>query len=107
MARSVLYVGRSQRTVSAQLRKALVARDGHCVFPRLPSPRPALRSPPRRPREHGGPTDIVNLALLCVAHHHAVHEGGWTMALRHGATEHETGSWEFTPPPMRKRPLRP
>jgi predicted restriction endonuclease len=25
---------------------------------------------------HGGPTDLANLALLCRAHHRAVHEGG-------------------------------
>jgi hypothetical protein len=27
----------------------------------------------------GGPTDLPNLALLCRAHHHAVHEGGWQL----------------------------
>jgi hypothetical protein len=26
---------------------------------------------------HGGPTNLANLALLCRAHHRAVHEGGW------------------------------
>ena len=62
MATSVLYVGRSQRTVSARLRAALVARDGHCVFP-------GCRARPARchahhvtPWEHGGATDLDNLA---------------------------------------------
>ncbi|MGH9101378.1 MAG: HNH endonuclease signature motif containing protein, partial [Acidimicrobiales bacterium] len=27
----------------------------------------------------GGPTDIDNLAMLCSAHHHLVHEGGWSL----------------------------
>jgi hypothetical protein len=27
----------------------------------------------------GGPTDLDNLALLCRAHHRAVHEGGWQL----------------------------
>jgi hypothetical protein len=107
MARSVLYVGRNQRTVSARLRRILVARDGHCAFP-------SCRAHARRceahhvvPWEQGGPTSIDNLALLCIAHHHALHEGGWTMALKAGCTGQETGCWEFTPPLLRRRPLRP
>ena len=32
-ARSVLYVGRAERTVTARLRRALEVRDGHCAFP--------------------------------------------------------------------------
>ena len=31
---------------------------------------------------HGGPTDLENLALLCRAHHRAVHEGGWRLVRR-------------------------
>ena len=107
MARTVLYVGRNQRTVSARLRKILVARDQHCAFP-------GCRAHVRRceahhvvPWEHGGPTSIDNLALLCVAHHHAVHEGGWTMALKAGFTGHEIGCWGFTEPPLRRRRLGP
>jgi hypothetical protein len=46
-------------------------------------------------------------ALMCVAHHHAVHEGGWTMRLRDGATGHELACWEFEPPPLGRRRLRP
>jgi hypothetical protein len=93
--------------VSARLRRILVARDGHCVFP-------SCRAHARRceahhvvPWEQGGPTSIDNLALLCIAHHHALHEGGWTMALKAGCTGQETGCWEFTPPLLRRRPLRP
>jgi len=28
----------------------------------------------------GGPTDLGNLALVCRAHHRAIHEGGWHLA---------------------------
>jgi hypothetical protein len=107
MVRTVLYVGRNQRTVSVRLRRILVTRDGHCVFP-------GCRAHVRRceahhviPWEQGGPTTIDNLALLCIAHHHAVHEGGWTMALKPGFTGHETGCWDFTEPPLRRRRLGP
>jgi hypothetical protein len=30
----------------------------------------------------GGVTDVDNLIPLCAAHHHLVHEGGWTLTLR-------------------------
>jgi hypothetical protein len=107
MARNVLYVGRSQRTVSARLRRILEARDGHCAFPGCHAHTRRCEAHHVTPWEHGGPTSMDNLALLCIAHHHAVHEGGWTMQLTHGATGHETGCWEFTPPPLRRRRLRP
>ena len=31
--------------------------------------------------EQGGPTDLSNLAPLCTADHHLVHEGGWTLTM--------------------------
>jgi hypothetical protein len=100
----VLYVGRAQRTVPPRLRRALETRDQHCSFP-------GCRAHVRRcdghhvvPWEDGGPSDLPNLALLCVRHHHAVHEGGWVMRLRDGMTGHEQGCWAFAPP---DRPARP
>jgi hypothetical protein len=107
MARSVLYVGRSQRTVSARLRRALEVRDGHCAFPGCRARVARCHAHHVVPWEDGGATDLPNLALLCVAHHHAVHEGGWTMRLRAGATGHDQGCWEFTEPQLRRRRLRP
>jgi hypothetical protein len=94
----VLYVGRSERTVPPRLRRALDVRDQHCVFP-------GCRAHPRRCHahhvqewEHGGTTDIDNCALLCVRHHHAVHEGGWTITRTPGVPATATGCWTFTPP---------
>ncbi len=107
MARAVLYVGFAERTVTARLRRALQVRDGHCVFPGCRAHARRCHAHHVLPWQHGGATDLPNLALLCPTHHVAVHEGGWTMALRPGATGHEQGCWEFTPPLTRSRRLRP
>lgn len=107
MARSVLYVGFAERTVSARMRRALETRDGHCVFPGCRARVARCHAHHVLPWQHGGATDLPNLALLCVTHHVSVHEGGWTMALKPGWTGHEQGCWEFTRPPMRARRLRP
>jgi hypothetical protein len=107
MARSVLYVGRSERTVGTRLRRALEIRDGHCVFPDCRASVARCHAHHVLPWQHSGRTDLSNTALLCLAHHHAVHEGGWTTALQPGATGHEPGCWTFTPPLLRGRRLRP
>ena len=106
-ARSVLYVGRAERTVSARMRRAFEVRDRHFAFPGCHAHVRRCEAHHVLPWEDGGPTDLPNMAILCVAHHHAVHEGGWTMRLRDGFTGHEQGCWAFEPPPLRHRRLRP
>ena len=46
---------------------------------------------------HGGPTDLANLALVCRAHHRAVHEGGWQL------TRDPDGRLTATPPHRKHR----
>ncbi len=96
-ASQVLDVGRRTRTVSTAQRNALVVRDGGCVFP-------GCDRPPSWCDAHHvihwlnlGPGDLWNLVLLCSAHHHAVHEGGWglTHVNRHSRTD---GVLVFTDP---------
>jgi hypothetical protein len=42
-----------------------------------------------------GPTDLDNLALVCNAHHHQIHDDGWILASRHT----DSGlRWTLTPP---------
>ncbi|MFN8147408.1 MAG: DUF222 domain-containing protein [Candidatus Nanopelagicales bacterium] len=96
---AVLYVGRSKRTVTPAQRRALEARDRHCIFP-------GCRAHPRRCHahhvcewEHDGCTDLDNLALLCVRHHISVHEGGWRIMPTPGVAPNETGYWTVHPPP--------
>ncbi|MDR7385152.1 HNH endonuclease signature motif containing protein [Promicromonospora iranensis] len=77
---AVLDVGRAQRTVSGQMRRAVIARDRHCVFP-------GCDQPPSRCEvhhaithwAHGGNTSVSNSALLCWYHHQLVDTQGITM----------------------------
>jgi hypothetical protein len=71
-----LEVGRATRVVSAAQRTALAVRDGGCSFPGCDRPPAWCDAHHLRHWLHGGPTDLANLALLCRAHHRAVHEGG-------------------------------
>ncbi|MFD2795755.1 DUF222 domain-containing protein [Promicromonospora vindobonensis] len=77
---AVLDVGRAQRTVTGQMRRAVIARDQHCVFP-------GCDQPPSRCEvhhavthwAHGGNTSVTNSALLCWYHHQLVDTRGITM----------------------------
>jgi hypothetical protein len=106
--------------VSATLRAALVARDGGCRFPACRQPVDVCENHHVLPRAKGGPTVIDNLVLLCLAHHHAVHDGGWTSRLQPDGTMTFTRRGvtitslprrdkRFTPtsPPPTGRPTRP
>jgi Domain of unknown function (DUF222)/HNH endonuclease len=74
-----LEVGRTTRVVSAAQRHALVVRDRGCVFPGCERPPGWCEAHHLVHWLHGGPTDLPNLALVCRAHHRAVHEGGWRL----------------------------
>ena len=78
---AVLDIGRRTRTIPTALRTYLAARDGGCVFGSCDRPVSWTEAHHRIAWEHGGPTDRENLDLLCVAHHHLVHEGGWTLTI--------------------------
>jgi hypothetical protein len=78
---AILEKGRSARTVTTDLRHALVVRDSGCAFPGCD------RGPEWCDAHHivhwafpaCGLTDLANLILLCSHHHHLVHEGGFTV----------------------------
>src|ERR671913_951203 len=74
-----LEVGRTTRVIQPAQRAALAVRDGGCVFPNCERPLAWCEAHHLRHWLHGGPTDLANLALLCRAHHRAVHEGGWRL----------------------------
>nr|WP_162184933.1 HNH endonuclease signature motif containing protein [Allokutzneria albata] len=83
-------------------RKALAVRDKGCAFP-------GCDRPPGWTEAHhvwhwidGGPTDLGNLVLLCVHHHHVMHEQEWRIVF-------EQGIPSFIPPrwiDVEQKPLR-
>ncbi len=103
-SREVLYVGRAERVVPPRLRRALEARDRHCAFPGCRASVRRCHAHHVRQWEHGGRTDLDNMLLLCVRHHHAVHEGGWLITRAAGIPPGGTGCWEFTAPARPRRP---
>ncbi len=94
---TAIDVGRAQRTVTGQMRKAVIARDQHCVYP-------GCDQPPSRCEVHhalrhwadGGETSVANSALLCWHHHTLVDTTGITMAWDPSATPDQPGRWRFT-----------
>jgi hypothetical protein len=94
-----LYLGRSRRTISPQLRKALALRDCGCAFPGCNRPARWTSGHHLKHWLDGGTTDKANTALLCDYHHWLMHEGGWR--LRWG----EDGKLEPIPPIRPGAPL--
>ena len=82
------------RTTPPATRRALLARDGHCVFPGCDRPSAWCASHHLKFWGDGGPTSLENLGLLCVAHHRRVHEEGWQL-------KREDKRWVATPPVVR------
>jgi HNH endonuclease len=70
-----LDVGRASRVISPAQRSALAVRDGGCVVPDCARPLAWREGHHLVHWADGGPTDLANLALVCRAHHRAVHEG--------------------------------
>jgi hypothetical protein len=98
-------VGRKTRVPDTSTRRAVKARDGRCRWPGCSEAR-FVQVHHRRHWTQGGPTDLDNLVLLCWWHHHALHEGGFTIdgdgrVFRPGGTE------VLDPAPEPAEPLTP
>jgi hypothetical protein len=101
--RRPLDVGRSMRSLTRRLWLAVVVRDdGHCQVAGCSAP--ASRCVPHHivPWRLGGRTDLSNLVLLCVAHHHALHDREIHLRLYDGRTLTPTGALPsgHGPPPL-------
>src|ERR1700730_17177904 len=85
------------RTIPPSTRRALEARDQHCVFEGCDRRRSWGDGHHLVWWTKGGPTTLANLALLCRPHHRLVHEEGWTL-------ERRDGTFKAIPPVRRVRP---
>ena len=70
-----MWLGRARRSASEAQRKALIARDQHCI---------GCQANPLWCRAHhitwwsrNGPTDLKNLLLVCDGCHRKIHQHGW------------------------------
>jgi hypothetical protein len=70
----VIGSGRSTRTISRRLRRALEHRDRSCAVPGCGATR-GLHAHHIRHWEDGGETELHNLVLLCPYHHRLHHRG--------------------------------
>lgn len=73
-------IGIAARNVDAKLRRELMHRDTGCTFPGCGA-RHHLQAHHIWHWEHGGPTRLDNLTLVCHFHHRLVHEHGWLVEL--------------------------
>jgi hypothetical protein len=88
----------ASRSIPASTRRALEARDQHCVFPGCSRPTSWCDGHHLVWWIKGGATTLPNLALLCRPHHRMVHEEGWRLI------RHQDGRFTAIPPPRAVMP---
>jgi hypothetical protein len=96
-AGDVLNYQRSRRRHSPAQGRAVVLRDQHCVFPGCDVPPPRCIIHHLEFWDHGGPTNLDHLALVCLFHHHRVHEHHWWLQ-RHQDHPQAPITWVATAP---------
>lgn len=100
-----INVGRKHRTATDAQWQATRAMYRTCAWDRCDRPLSWCQLHHIHEWEHGGPTDLCNLIPLCGKHHHAVHEGGWTVKLhadRRLDIHRPDGSYQSTTEPDRQ-----
>ncbi len=95
----ILDLAKPDRLATPLMRRHIALRDGGCLFPGCDRPPAGCEAHHRVHHLDGGPTKAQNLDLVCVFHHHLVHEGGWTYTII------DTDTLEFQPPDGRP-PIR-
>ncbi|WP_419998553.1 DUF222 domain-containing protein [Streptomyces boninensis] len=97
---AVLDLGRAQRVVTHHQRQAVIERDRGCIFPGCDRPPRWCEVHHITEWQHGGTTDLPNLALLCTTHHHDVHRYRWHITpTNNGGTRPHIQPPEHAPPP--------
>lgn len=78
---NVLNTGRTHRHANRTQRRALRSMYRTCAFGDCDVAFDRCEIHHLLPWEHGGATDLANLAPICARHHHVVHELGWVLHL--------------------------
>ncbi len=76
-----LSLQRSKRCATRHQSMALIARDIGCSFPGCAHPADYCERHHVVPWIDGGPTDLDNLTLLCIYHHHNFLQRGWVVRM--------------------------
>ncbi len=100
-----LDLGRSQRDPDPRLRRAVLLRDRGCRFAGCDRPWAWCEVHHLIPWSQGGLTDRENLVVVCLRHHHDVHEGGFRILKRAGGgfrTLRPDGTEIHASPPTRE-----
>ncbi len=84
---AILAHGRSKRHATPAQRRALAARDRGCSFPACDAPPTWTQTHHVIHWEHGGPTDLTNMTLLCGFHHREHEKMGWECQMTDGVPE--------------------
>ena len=87
-----LALGRTARYANANVLKALWLRDGGCVSPACTNKR--VHAHHLVEWQHGGDTDVGNMALVCSRDHTLLHEHGWRLE----PDPHRPGLLQWRPP---------
>ncbi|WP_433508349.1 HNH endonuclease signature motif containing protein [Pseudonocardia halophobica] len=82
----------------------MTARDGGCAHPGCDRPPSWCEIHHLLPWEHGGPTALGNLLMLCKAHHRQIHSTDWVVRLRDGIPEFIPPAWIDPEQRPRSRP---
>ncbi|HEY6472564.1 MAG TPA: DUF222 domain-containing protein [Acidimicrobiales bacterium] len=96
-----MYEGRATRDPTGPQHREVRRRDRHCRFPGCTNVLFTNVHHIKRWTADRGPTDLDNLALLCVHHHGLVHSKQWTMS------GNSNGVLTFTGPNGRTMSSRP
>jgi hypothetical protein len=75
-------------TIPAHIRRAVIARDGHCQWPGgCDAPAAACDVHHITHQQDGGPTSVTGCKLYCQFHHDiAIHRWGWKIILHPDGT---------------------
>ena len=93
-------MGMARRKASPTQRAALIARDRACIG--CGAKAAWCQAHHIMHWQHGGPTNLDNMCLLCSRCHHNVHDRDWQVE------QTPTGAYRLRPPPTkRRRPPRP